>query len=55
MFNEIKNMLGGVLGIEVRYEQMRREKVLLMRDYFLTEVDLVLVQNLSSDDSVSFQ
>ncbi|XP_049878856.1 fatty acid synthase-like [Pectinophora gossypiella] len=52
VFDAIRNGLNDIPGITVQYEQMRRDQVLVKRDHFLTEVDLVLMQDLSTDDSL---
>ncbi|KAI5632207.1 zinc-binding dehydrogenase domain-containing protein [Phthorimaea operculella] len=48
----LKAVLNDIPGVTIHYEQMRKEKVLAMRDQFLKEKDLVLVQNLTNDDNL---
>lgn len=39
-------------GLTINYDDAPCDKILEMRDYFLTDIDLVLVQNLSTDENV---
>lgn len=48
----IRNISDDIPGLTVNYEDARIEKILEMRDYVLTDIDLVLVQNLATDDNV---
>lgn len=48
----IRNISVDIPGLTVNYEDAPREKILEMRDYFLTDVDLIVVQNLSVDQNV---
>lgn len=53
-FNEIESYLRNISGISVNYSKISTDKILNLKESFLSEVDLVLVQNLSLDEYVSF-
>lgn len=52
MFEVTTNIYDDIPGLTVNYENAPRDKILEMKDYFSTDVDLVLVQNLASDENV---
>lgn len=52
VFEVIRNFSDDILGLTVNYEDAPREKILEMKDHFLTDIDLVLVQNLATDENV---
>lgn len=52
VFEIIRTTSDEIPGLTVNYGHAQREKILEMRDYVLTDIDLVLVQNLAADDSV---
>ncbi|XP_026333200.1 fatty acid synthase-like [Hyposmocoma kahamanoa] len=48
----ISKIYDDIPGLIFNYEEIPGDKILEMRDYFLTDVDLVLVHNLSSDEKL---
>ncbi|KAJ8711408.1 hypothetical protein PYW07_008650 [Mythimna separata] len=52
IFTEINNVTRNILGLNVKYEEVSRESALKKQNNFLKGVDLVLVQNLSTDDDI---
>lgn len=52
IFEVIQNISDDIPGLTVNYEGAPREKILEMMDYFLTDIDLVIVQNLATDENV---
>lgn len=55
IFSEIHNAVRNIFGVNVKYEEVSREVVLKKQNNFLQDTDLVLVQNLSTDDAVSYK
>lgn len=53
-FCDIKVLLHNISGKSVNYSEISAEKILTLKESFLSEIDLVLVQNLSLDEYVSF-
>ena len=54
-FSEINNVITNIFGVTIKYEKLSREVALKKQNNFLKDVDLVLVQNLSTDDNVSYK
>lgn len=54
MFNEIKTHLHNIPGISIDYSEISADKTLILGEKFLSEIDLILVQNLSLDEYVSY-
>ncbi|XP_026333120.1 fatty acid synthase-like [Hyposmocoma kahamanoa] len=52
VFEVMRDIYDDIPGLIVNYEDAPGEKILEMRDYFLTNVDLVLVQNLAADENL---
>ncbi|KAJ8713071.1 hypothetical protein PYW08_008375 [Mythimna loreyi] len=52
IFTEINNIIRNVSGLNVKYEEVSRESALKKQNNFLKGADLVLVQNLSTDDKI---
>lgn len=52
IFEVMRNTYDDIPGLIVNYQDVPREKILEMKDYFLTDIDLVLVQNLAADENV---
>lgn len=52
VFEVIRSINVNITGLAVNYEDTQREKILDLRDYLLTDIDLVLVQNLATDENV---
>ncbi|XP_026316598.1 uncharacterized protein LOC113227796, partial [Hyposmocoma kahamanoa] len=52
VFEVMRDIYDDIPGLIVNYEDATGEKILEMRDYFLTDVDLVLVQNLAADENL---
>ncbi|KAJ8711410.1 hypothetical protein PYW07_008652 [Mythimna separata] len=52
IFTEIKNVVSNISGLHVKYEEVSRALALKKQKNFLNGVDLVLVENLSTDNDV---
>lgn len=52
VFEITRNISDDIPGLAVNYEDAPMGKILEMRDYFLTDIDLVLVENLAADENV---
>lgn len=51
-FEDIRNIINDDLGLIINYKSVEKTKLMELRKYFLTEVDLIIVKNLSTDDNV---
>ncbi|KAJ8711409.1 hypothetical protein PYW07_008651 [Mythimna separata] len=52
IFTEISNVTRNIVGLNVKHEEVSRESALKKQNNFLKGIDLVLVQNLSTDDNI---
>lgn len=51
-FEDIRNILDDDLGLTYNYKTVTKAILMELRNYYLTDFDLIIVQNLSTDDNV---